>query len=53
MKTGVGKWKLWIQTCQTPLKIDLVPHPTPVEGLGKYIQKINLTISYFSGCVLH
>ena len=32
--TSLGEGKLWIQTCQTPLKkIDLVSYPARAEGL--------------------
>ena len=36
--TSLGEGKLWIQTCETPLKIkknDLVSYPAQTEGLGK------------------
>ena len=45
--TSLGEGKLWIQTCQTPLKkkIDLVSYPARAEGLGKKTKKTLLLIA--------
>ena len=34
--TRLEEEKLWIQTCKTPLKNDLVSYPAQSEGLDKY-----------------
>ena len=33
MATGLGKGKLWIQSCKTSLKIGLVSNPARAEGV--------------------
>ena len=38
--TSLGEEKLWIQTCLTLLKIDLVSYPARVEGLVNMIMSI-------------
>ena len=35
--TSLGEGKPWIQTCQTPLKNDLVSYPAQAEGLAQMI----------------
>ena len=35
--TGLGEGKLWIQTCRTTQKIDLVSHFARTADLGKYV----------------
>ena len=37
MAISIGEGKLWIQTNQTPLKIDLVLHPARAKWLGIWI----------------